>query len=89
VLPLQFKPGQNAQTLGLTGHEVIDVLGIESGLAPRQELQVVARRPDGSEVRFTVVARLDTPVDVEYYRQGGILQAVLRRIVAESAPARS
>ncbi|NLG68418.1 MAG: aconitate hydratase AcnA, partial [Firmicutes bacterium] len=89
VLPLQFKPGDSAQSLGLTGHEVIDVVGIESGLEPRQELEVVARRPDGSEVHFTVVARLDTPVDVEYYRQGGILQAVLRRIVAESAPARS
>ncbi|MEW6046066.1 MAG: aconitate hydratase AcnA [Bacillota bacterium] len=89
VLPLQFKAGENARTLGLTGHEVIEVTGIAGGLAPRQQLHVTARRPDGSRVDFDVVARLDTPVDVEYYRHGGILQAVMRRILTEAAPASS
>ncbi|MBE3599784.1 MAG: aconitate hydratase AcnA [Limnochordaceae bacterium] len=84
VLPLQFEPGQNAQSLGLTGEEVFAIRGIAQGLAPRQRLEVTARRADGAEVRFGVTARLDTPVDVEYYRHGGILQAVMRRILGEA-----
>ncbi len=81
VLPLQFRAGENRETLGLTGFEVYDIEGIASGLRPRQEVTVRARRPDGTTTTFTAIARLDTPVEVEYYRHGGILPAVLRRIL--------
>lgn len=84
VLPLQFKPGENWKTLGLTGHEVFDVLGISAQPTPRQDATVVARRPDGSEVRFTVTVRMDSAVEIEYYHNGGILQTVLRRLLAEA-----
>lgn len=85
VLPLQFRPGENRETLGLTGFEVYDLEGIAAGLRPRQEVTVRARRADGTEVVFSAIARLDTPVEVEYYRHGGILPAVLRRILQEAA----
>jgi aconitate hydratase len=81
LLPLQFKPEESVQTLGLTGREVYDILGLEEGLRPGKELTVVARREGGGEVRFTAIARVDTPVEVDYYRNGGILQTVLRRLV--------
>ncbi|MCS7187256.1 MAG: aconitate hydratase AcnA, partial [Armatimonadota bacterium] len=81
ILPLQFKPGENRETLGLTGEEVFDIEGIAEGLHPRKELTVRARKPDGSESTFTVIARLDTPIEVDYYRHGGILPYVLRKIV--------
>ncbi|MBI5497616.1 MAG: aconitate hydratase AcnA [Deltaproteobacteria bacterium] len=81
VLPLVFKDGQNAESLGITGKEVFHVDGISNDVKPRQDLTVRAVRPDGTEVKFTVTARLDTPVDVHYYRNGGILQAVLRNLV--------
>ncbi|HYM84996.1 MAG TPA: aconitate hydratase AcnA, partial [Candidatus Dormibacteraeota bacterium] len=89
VLPLQFLPEESAASLGLTGREAFTIEGIARGLEPRQRLTVVARSDeDGRERRFEVVARLDGPVDVEYHRQGGILQAVLRRLATE-APARA
>lgn len=81
VLPLQFKPGENRETLGLTGREVFDIEGIAEGLHPRKELTVRAKRPDGTEVTFTVIARLDTPIEVDYYCHGGILPYVLRKIL--------
>jgi len=84
VLPLQFKPGQNHQTLGLTGNEVYEIRGIADGLKPHKELTVRARRDDGSEVAFQVIARVDSAVEVDYYRHGGILQAVLRGMVERS-----
>ncbi|MER3401300.1 MAG: aconitate hydratase AcnA [Thermoflexus sp.] len=84
VLPLQFLPGQSRESLGLTGFEVYDILGIAQGLRPRQRVTVRARREDGSEVVFEAIARLDTPVEVEYYRHGGILPAVLRRILGSA-----
>jgi aconitate hydratase len=80
VLPLQFKPGQNAESLGLTGQEKLTVRGIAGELRPRQELTVEVERKDGTS-SFTVTARLDTPVEVNYYRNGGILQTVLRKMV--------
>ncbi|GIW24230.1 aconitate hydratase AcnA [Meiothermus sp.] len=86
VLPLQFQPGQNAASLGLTGYEVFDILGLGE-LTPGQELTVVATRADGSQVRFTVKARIDTPVEVDYYKNGGILQTVLKKMLAEKAKA--
>jgi len=84
VLPLQFRPGENRETLGLTGLETYDIEGIAGGLRPRQEVTVRARRPDGTEIVFQAIARLDTPVEVEYYRNGGILPTVLRRILRET-----
>jgi aconitate hydratase len=79
VLPLQFKPGESWKTLGLDGTEVFDVIGISEGLKPRKELTVRARKADGSTVEFKAIARLDTPIEVEYYRHGGILHYVLRK----------
>ncbi|MGQ9728931.1 MAG: aconitate hydratase AcnA [Candidatus Fervidibacter sp.] len=81
ILPLQFMPGENAQTIGLTGEEVFDVTGIAEGLHPRKVLSVRARKPDGTEITFSAIARLDTPVEVDYYRHGGILPYVLRKIL--------
>lgn len=81
VLPLQFKPGENKESLGLTGREVYDIVGIEQGLKPRQEVTVNVKREDGSTFSFQTVARLDSPIDVTYYENGGILQTVLRRLM--------
>jgi aconitate hydratase len=67
-------------TLGLTGRETFSVLGIAEGLRPHQELSVLARSDDGRETRFRAIARLDGEIDVTYYRHGGVLQTVLRRL---------
>jgi aconitate hydratase len=80
ILPLQFQPGENRTTLGLNGDEVFDIEGIAEGLAVRKLLTVRAKRADGSEVTFQAIARLDSPIDIEYYRHGGILQYVLRQL---------
>jgi aconitate hydratase len=83
VLPLQFNPGQSVAAIGLTGRETFTVEGLVDGLAPHQQVMVVARSDeDGRERRFGVIARLDGPIEVEYLRQGGILPAVLRRLAA-------
>jgi aconitate hydratase len=87
VLPLQFQPGESATSLGLTGRESYTIHGLAEGLTPRKRLTVVARADaadGGGERRFEAIARLDGPIDVGYYRQGGILPAVLRRIAAEA-----
>jgi len=81
VLPLVFKEGQNAESLGLLGQEKYDVLGIADDIMPRQELTVAATAPDGKITEFHVIARLDTPVDVDYYKNSGILPAVLRKLM--------
>ena len=83
VLPLQFKPGESRESLGLTGRETFDIEGIDGALKPHQEITIHATREDGSTLDFTAIARLDGPVDIEYYRQGGILPAVLRRLVRD------
>jgi aconitate hydratase len=83
VLPLQFKPGENWQTLGLTGFETYDILGLNDELQPKQILTVKAIADDGSVKSFEVTARVDTPVEVEYYRNGGILQTVLRQMMKQ------
>jgi aconitate hydratase len=79
VLPLQFKPGENRETLGLSGKETYDLLGLKD-LAPKKWLTVSAKREDGSSFTFQVIVRIDTLVEVDYYRHGGILPAVLRQI---------
>jgi len=81
VLPLQFADGETADTLGLDGTESFDV-AVEDSLTPRQRVGVTATRPDGSRVEFTVVARVDTPIEVEYLRHGGILHYVLRQMAS-------
>jgi aconitate hydratase len=80
IMPLQFKAGETAETLGLKGDEVFDILGLNEQLKPRQELNVVATAADGVKKEFNVVVRLDTPVEIDYYRNGGILQTVLRKL---------
>ncbi|KFL37998.1 aconitate hydratase AcnA [Arenimonas donghaensis] len=78
VLPCQFLDGQNAETLGLKGDELVDITGLDDGNA--RQATVVAKRPDGTEVRFQVQVLLLTPKEVEYFRHGGILHFVLRQL---------
>jgi aconitate hydratase len=80
VLPVQFAPGDSAASLGLTGRERYTIAGLADGVTPRQRLTVMVRDEDGRERRFGAIARLDGPIEVDYYRQGGILPAVLRRL---------
>ncbi|MDE3178826.1 MAG: aconitate hydratase AcnA [Acidobacteriota bacterium] len=77
VLPLEFKPGEGAVELGLSGHELIDIPDL-TNLHPRQDVDVSATSPDGKKTSFRMTARLDSPVEVDYYRSGGILDAVLK-----------
>jgi aconitate hydratase len=84
ILPLQFMPSESPTSLGLSGRETLSVTGLEDGPTPRQTVTVGARSDDGSERRFDAIARLDGPIDVEYYLAGGILPAVLRRLAAEA-----
>ncbi len=83
VLPLQFLPGENAQTLGLDGSETFDVTGLDDGRAKRAT--VTATRTDGSSTTFQVHVLLLTPKEVEYFRNGGLLQYVLRQLAARKA----
>ena len=80
VLPLQFLAGESAASLGLSGRETYSTKGVADGLHPGALIDVVASRKDGTEVRFRATARLDSDVDVDYYRNGGILHTVLRRM---------
>jgi aconitate hydratase len=81
VLPLQFKSGQNAESLGLTGKERLTIQGISGKLTPRQDVTVEVERSDGTKTSFVTTARIDTPVEISYYRNGGILQTVLRKML--------
>jgi len=80
VLPLEFLPEQNAQSLGLTGKEVFHIEGVAEAIAGTKQARVRAVAPDGSEKRFEVKVRVDTPAEAEYYRYGGILPYVLRQV---------
>jgi len=80
VLPLQFTGGDSAQSLGIAGDETIEVLGM-GDIRPQQELTLVIKKPDGSEQRITVKSRIDTPIEVDYYKHGGILPYVLRELL--------
>jgi aconitate hydratase len=86
VLPLQFQAGQNAETLGLGGKETLTLRGLGGELRPRQALAVGVERADGTRGSFTVTARLDSPVEINYYRNGGILHTVLRKMLAGVGP---
>jgi len=81
VLPLQFQEGTSAQTLGLDGSETFSLLGLTGELTPRQQVMLKVRRQDGREEEVPLTLRIDTPIEVEYYRHGGILPYVLREIL--------
>ena len=81
VLPLQFKEGDSAESLGLTGYEKFDIEGVEDGLAPGKDILVRVLPPEGQDFTFNAICRLDSPVEVDYYRNGGILQTVLRQMM--------
>ena len=83
ILPLQFKAGQSKESLNLTGRETYDITGIEQELKPRQEVTVHVTREDGTSFTFPAIVRLDGTIDVTYYKNGGILQTVLRRLLNE------
>jgi aconitate hydratase len=87
VLPLQYRAGDSASTLGLTGEEVFDIVGlaeaVRTGFAKGREITVRAKRPDGGVREFVAIVRIDTPQEVHYYQHGGILQYVLRQLVGQ------
>ncbi len=82
VLPCQFKDGESAQTLGLDGSEQFHLIDVEKGVEPRQELTLVIHRADDTTTETKVIARIDTPIEVDYFEHGGILPYVLRQLVA-------
>jgi aconitate hydratase len=81
VLPIEFLPGENAKSLGLTGLEVFDFEGLAQNFEPRKKIKVTARDTSGKVKNFTALARVDTPFEVAYYQHGGILQYVLRQML--------
>ncbi|HEX6183644.1 MAG TPA: aconitate hydratase [Pyrinomonadaceae bacterium] len=86
VLPLQFKNHVNAETLGLDGTETIDVTGLQGvDITPRQDVTLRIRRANGEEQEVPVTLRIDTPIEIEYYRHGGILPFVLRQLISQSS----
>ena len=82
VLPCQFKEGTNAQTLKLDGSETFDLVGLSDNIKPRQDLTLVIHRANGTTEKVPVTLRIDTPIEIEYYRHGGILPYVLGQLIA-------
>ncbi len=81
LLPLQFQPGATAESLGLTGHETFDIVGVKAALeGGKKHVTVRATQPEGGQTDFTAVVRIDTPQEAQYYRHGGILEYVLRQL---------
>src|SRR5262249_27917454 len=87
VLPLEFSNGATRQSLGLTGFETFDIVGLDESLRPRASLTVRATAPDGTKKDIPVTARIDTPEEMQYYKHGGILPYVLRQLVSGSGRA--
>ncbi len=83
VLPLVYADGATRNSLGLDGSETFSI-PLDASLKPRQTVHVTATKPDGTAVTFNTTCRIDTPVEVEYYRNGGILQTVLRKLMKEA-----
>ncbi|MGA9212989.1 aconitate hydratase AcnA [Kaistella sp.] len=81
VLPLQYKEGDTAEKLGLTGKEIFSITGIANDITPLKEIEITAKSENGKEIKFLVIARLDSLIEIEYYRNGGILQYVLRQFL--------
>ena len=88
VLPLQLKGADSAQTLGLKGDEEIDISGLAS-IQPQQDMTLAIRRADGTHQEVVVRCRIDTPIEVDYYRHGGILPFVLRGLISSAGPAKA
>ena len=84
VLPLQYRAGESAASLGLDGTETFTVRGLAGGVSPGQQVDVSAVRGDGVGIEFSTLARIDQPAEVEYYRNGGVLQTVVRQLLAGS-----
>ena len=84
LLHLQFMPGETRKTLGLKGDETFDILDLDGELEPKQLLPAVVHYPDGKQHEIQLQSRLDTLVEVEYYRAGGVLTYVLNRIIGEA-----
>jgi len=84
VLPLQFKGSDTADSLGIKGDEEFDVLGIDGEIKPQQDVTLVIKRSDGTRREIKVLLRIDTPIEVDYYRNGGILPFVLREILQDA-----
>ncbi len=82
VLPLQFLGSDSPQSLGITGNETFDLLGLEHDIKPQQEVTLVIKRANGQSQQVKVLLRIDTPIEVDYYRHGGILPFVLRQLLA-------
>ncbi|KIV51676.1 aconitate hydratase [Aneurinibacillus migulanus] len=90
VLPLQFEEGISAEALGITGQETFDIPELNERINPRQKIEVHATRSDGSSFTFQCIVRLDTDVEIDYYKNGGILQLVLRKLITDkNAPVSS
>jgi aconitate hydratase len=86
ILPLQFEEGQNYQMLGISGFEAFDIEGLADDLKPRKKITVTAISQNGTKKNFTVMCRIDTPNEVDYYKHGGILQYVLRSLLKPDQP---
>lgn len=84
VLPLQYKTGENAESLGLTGEEQFSISGIATDIRPLKEVDVTAVKPNGDTIHFQAIARLDSKIEIEYYRNEGILQYVLRQFLQKA-----
>jgi aconitate hydratase len=82
VLPLQFKDGDSHQLLGLRGDETFSIYGVNADLKPQQDMRLHIKRADGTTRDVTVLCRIDTPIEVDYYKHGGILPFVLRELMA-------
>ena len=80
-MPLEFADGQNWKSVGLEGNEKFDIADLDDNLKPRSTIKVAATKPDGTKIEFDAVVRIDTPVEMDYYRNGGILQTVLRNLL--------
>jgi aconitate hydratase len=81
VLPCQFKEGTSAQSLGLDGTETVDIIGLENGVRPRQDITLVIHRQSGATEEVPIILRIDTPIELDYYQHGGILPFVLRQLL--------
>ena len=84
VLPCQLPEGVSAQTLGLDGTETFDLLGVAGKLSPRQPARFLVHRRDGRKDEIPVTVRIETPIEAEYHRHGGIMQYVLRQLLARA-----
>jgi len=82
VLPLQFKGDDSVASLGIAGDEIFDIMGLEREIRPQQDATLLIRKPDGSSRTVSLTLRIDTPIEVDYYRHGGILPFVLRQLLA-------